>query len=1209
MRLLGAAFDATFSRVALQFSKAAECGSQACVTVVDCASLLSAAFVAKLGASPSCTWSGDRRQLHVALGAGATAKLGDAVQTKAGTVAPQQLQASLRADGSPEITALLAALPRRVSSCGEILFSSAASRGGFGQAMQYSWAIVEPTPTEAADILRSTVEAAGAVGSFVIPAEKLREAYSAVSASGPWQLQVSLGLRNRFESAALTSAAVTVLQEDPTWQLLATTPSDLVVVPSQPARFAVQLVPPAACQGVPSAGTDQAPAISWQYRDRTGSGAWLPLPDSANFPGVTVSTSVNFPAFTFGPNKQYELQAKVGSQAVSFQLTVDPRKSPVLQMAGPAQVSPTCKFQLDAGATDPAHNPADGSPQLFYTWTCKGISTGASCPTPLAPSVSAASLQVPAGRIGAGTYEFEVSVENRQLLTSTTGKIAVEIVQGAPPHMAATVPWSEGEPLTAEAVGALRAEARFSECGGQQAPWFWVWALADASSGHAMQILSAPVSFPGGSPALPTPALLPGRRFAYALLGSQDFSALQRLSPPLGLAGGLPAGVFASVSASFTLERAPSGGVAQVAPVSGDPGTAFAVGTGDWQALDGSKLEYAIYRFDIPPGVTTSVENGVLVCSPACDLPELEWADRSSKNYWLTKGGTMLRSWGPSALVQGLSYPKGAHFTVIRARTSVAGASGLAYVRGPKVVAAPEHATLSTATELLSKAGADTESILDTVAHLSQLTYSAPEEKPATNLMLEKLEVAVDEKQVDLGRLQRFGQVLTTVLAHQEAARATDATLAKSASILGEVVTASNLASTDSLSLLDAGDSVLGSMQSIAAASLLTSGTGGGALAGQLSQTAASLADKVLSELRVGESTAFTSERVHPGASEIVKLTLAKENGASVAASGKSFFDGSVVVPQNALAGRRLLSPELRGGRQLQDGACSEVECRQVSWIGCNIYRSVASTFVLPLDASLKVVSLTQCSTVAQLSRMVQISLVVPKFPAAVTGAADPVCVRYDETNGTWSRQDVNISGGSLAAGGTATCESGWGSGTYAIAYQVDTRTTTTEVFVPGSLLPGGGDGANAASSVGLVVGVVFAVCCLSSCCLGLGMVYRRRQGRGKRQEEMEAALDIEQMEHEGVGEVPKGGSQTVKKPSFDDMDEYIESEDRGFDVLRDEELLVEPHRSSRVFLSPRRPSFCSRTSSVSSRCSREIAGQEMTGELSEAERRRRFAL
>mmetsp|Transcript_66517 Transcript_66517/g.208243 ORF Transcript_66517/g.208243 Transcript_66517/m.208243 type:complete len:151 (+) Transcript_66517:2-454(+) len=89
---------------------------------------------------------------------------------------------------------------------------------------------------------------------------------------------------------------------------------------------------------------------------------------------------------------------------------------------------------------------------------------------------------------------------------------------------------------------------------------------------------------------------------------------------------------------------------------------------------------------------------------------------------------------------------------------------------------------------------------------------------------------------------------------------------------------------------------------------------------------------------------------------------------------------------------------------------------------------------------------------------------------------------------------------------------------------------------------------ASAGISIGIVLVLVVLAMCASAACLVLGWFYRHGHRKAKRLEEDEAAQDVNEIEHEGVGEVPAVSTVTVKQPAIDEMDI---AEDGVVEVLR----------------------------------------------------------
>eukprot|EP00930_Biecheleria_cincta_P079944 TRINITY_DN6797_c0_g2_i1.p1 TRINITY_DN6797_c0_g2~~TRINITY_DN6797_c0_g2_i1.p1 ORF type:complete len:2869 (+),score=356.36 TRINITY_DN6797_c0_g2_i1:77-8608(+) len=502
------------------------------------------------GSSPSCTWSKDNTTLSVRFGQRATLLLGEHVVTAPEGFEPDGNVAFLPVpslnvtvtteDAIPQVTASLQASPTFPQSCSDVTFSALSSYGSAGRPFTLRWSFGAQTYFYLTRWLDPVIANAHAnfssLPTLTFQAQEFATAIRAVRnllgeitfREETIHLQIEVKVTNWLGASMNAFAMVQVDKGDePMPQIAPTTPSQLQIINSQEAEFAIstRYIDPALCGQFGLSVSQPRVTIDWEYRQFNGAD-WSRLDNSNGMLPRDLARSpaiVRFGSFAFEPNTMHQIRAQaafVTSSAearrpvVTFNLTVGPRASPVAQILGPPLASSACAFTLDASQSyDPGYPPFGGA-ALSFRWTCQPADknnfeqaavqvTACNHLSNFGPDkfdrtdgrgASGAQMTIAGGHLPEGLYNFSVSVwrVNESLAQASNKIYQLAIRKSALPPVSITVPWPMNGQVSTQVGGRLSSPVGLVR-GEEECPipetWAWSWALIEENTGKLLTFL------------------------------------------------------------------------------------------------------------------------------------------------------------------------------------------------------------------------------------------------------------------------------------------------------------------------------------------------------------------------------------------------------------------------------------------------------------------------------------------------------------------------------------------------------------------------------------------------------------------------------------------------------------------------------------------------------------------------------------------------
>eukprot|EP01116_Phalansterium_solitarium_P010796 TRINITY_DN260_c0_g1_i2.p1 TRINITY_DN260_c0_g1~~TRINITY_DN260_c0_g1_i2.p1 ORF type:complete len:1015 (-),score=488.94 TRINITY_DN260_c0_g1_i2:491-3535(-) len=380
-----------------------------------CAALVSTGG-RSLGSGAACDWNAAADQLTIRLGSGAALSAGDNI-TFLGTIGAKDKN-SLFVTSSHRVVSLAQAqlvAPPQINSCGatSLLLSAAASSGGAGQPLNFSWAV---SPADSSPL--AALVAAAADSTLLVPAGNMSngQAYT-----------FSVTVRN--VDGYSSTASRTVTKVDDTQR-----PTVSIVNPAPLATFAYK---PTTLQGSVS--------FSACASDRQLAFAWTSSPA---LPGLaTNGRDLFLPAYTMQAGVSYVLSLRASllapphSSSTSTIAVNVAASAPQARIAGGSrQVAVTDAVRLDASASVD-RDVGNSTDALTFTWTCReqqgngtsGCIDGNSGGLLVLPPTAVVDL--PPNTFATGRrYSLAVTVTKAPL--SDEASVTLSVTTGAPPLVA-----------------------------------------------------------------------------------------------------------------------------------------------------------------------------------------------------------------------------------------------------------------------------------------------------------------------------------------------------------------------------------------------------------------------------------------------------------------------------------------------------------------------------------------------------------------------------------------------------------------------------------------------------------------------------------------------------------------------------------------------------------------------------------------------------
>jgi hypothetical protein len=1032
--------------------------------------------------------------LRIILDTGATIIPGDSVATKDGFVllsahTGESLSATLeQGDGHTSTSVELWSSSQATQSCNSLTFM-ANTVGAFGRPLTYAWTFGAATNQAMQTSLQSALTAASAGPILGISPGELSLAVSEAGGStlnNPIVLEINIQVTNWLEGSNTTSTSVTILPDtEPVPNIAAqgSTALTFEVFEAVKASLIVLPVSYSACVGT-DAPDNADVIIEWEYW-QTSPPAWISLASANLVDDAKAPTVLELAAFTFDHNTVQELRATAkyesATQAaqnpsVTFTITIKPTPPVVAALKGPSQASPECAFTIDASdSVDPAENPAQ--PQgLSYAWSCSEPACDA-----LVQGRSAAQLDFGAGNLTDGTYNFTVSVSRSGESSSSSASFTVAMVSGGPPPTTLSVPWTAGSRISVQKtyIKDLEATVQISAGCALAAGAVFQWALVDSAAPTIVSKLLPTKSASIASGHLywtrefPGPSLTAGLSYAFALLYS---------SASLDLQSGdtIPASVLTFLTPAFKADGVPHSGMVQVNPVQGSALTSsFSFATSGWVDEDpSSALTYAFFRFPVTNGSLT-LQGGSPTCGgPGTCHPSIDWQDPMSPQYW-SKQGKKVGAWGTPDSVSGLIMPTGSYTVVARAQDTFGG-KGVTMTLGPIVSAPdPEDLTpdaLNSALDLAMSSNSPS-NLMNSLSVVADMSSAAPLTADEKSAMAEKhigcLETLGGITDASMDNVEQVGSVIGSVV--QSGGDAMDSDQ------LGRVtdVLAGLISEADSLTP-EAATGALGGFAATTASFSTGAGADSSANSSSLAAAAKKFANlaslvgaKLITEAPLGEMQQVNSV---DSTGRGMALTVQRETPES-AAAGMDMGELSIPPSSNTLLGGRRLT-----------ATCSQVTVQQTSYHKTNIYQwALSPSFTVPSDATLKTVEV-RCSPAGQQSNLVdQVVIVLTSTsPLNGTDGLNPVCVVFNETTGSWSKEGVE-----WQSEANSTCISAHDIGTYTVAWEPNATTAPTTGFYPVAAPIFREDEGLASGTIALIV--ILCLLAVLGCLTGLVYIVMQR--------------------------------------------------------------------------------------------------------------------
>lgn len=1091
-RLVQAELQRSSTLLVLTFDIVMNCGSPG-TYVLACAAIMDDKTMALLGVNPYCSWSPYRNQLRIVLGSSSTLRLGDqvAVQTtdcQSPLIVPAVSVTS--GDDAGPVVAVLFATPPRSQACSEILFSAIGSMGSVGKPLTMRWSFGKKTPPTLRSALQGELDDANAKGlafvrirpsRFYAAVQQLREAVGVAAwVNTTVHLELEVVVTNWLKSSDSTAASVELNTMDSELlpQIGPIGPTTFKIPRNKQVILAVQTSTPDTdeCPAMVSLTGQSEAIVKWEY-EASGSSEWVRT-DDPGFALVDIAAAqpnvLTFAAFTFPARSVQRFRASasfpdtlanVQQHYIYYDVTITPPPPLVPVIRGPTAVDPLCDFKLETivfQSKTLVQLPLSSE----FSWTCEqptsarcdGLSNFAKEKSELkdGSGTRGTLFSVSGGQLTPGTYIFTVTITNGDGSGEPPGKASttVSIVGGGGPPVTLKVPWISSGQLSVQR-GSFDSTAEVQASSSCEIPdaWVWRWILMQDKSSVILHRLQTNVTrAQTGSLELttadfPVEVLVPGIEYNLALLRADSEEAMAQANSSLSTGGFRSGALEIFQSVPFVADGPPDSGMAAVTPGHGEAlTTPFHAVTLGWYDEDMSGLSYAFYRFPLPETYNPSVAaDGSVSVEPAFAPRAIEWEDTTSKDYWISRGGHVIRLWGTVPEVQEVSFPPGSYYVVVRVRDPLGGTSH-ALALGPVVIASRCNFSNTEIEAHLDRfmVTNDYEIIMNEVEAVAQ-TFSCVGLGQYASLMhsIAALETAVSFMDVGPGSVLKASRVIAVAVGEMRQNIDFDA-LSRLQGVLREVIRRMGDSLLTNVTQED-GNALLSNILTL---------TPGGTSSGpgnltdsdlkELVNTAGELvAEFVLasvSALDVNASITF-STNLAGGDGLYVKL----QRGSVEAASQEGLTMDGFFVPSGAFVEG---SP-----RRLQQ--CSgDLAVYQVEWVGINPYHwappDLGFNALVASNADVKVVDVRHCGSSLQVlgaASPLQIVMRIRSGQVAPSGySLHPRCVFFNESTVSWTGEGVSVAEPADFRTGAVTCFSFNGFGAYTAFLETITLPSTTTV-------------------------------------------------------------------------------------------------------------------------------------------------------------------
>jgi len=555
--------------------------------------------------------------------------------------------------------------------------------------------------------------------------------------------------------------------------------------------------------------------------------------------------------------------------------------------------------------------------------------------------------------------------------------------------------------------------------------------------------------------------LVPGKQYSYALLMTESADDMTELESNLvTLQDARNANATIALSANFTADGPPSGGVISLLPLSGEAVlTAFSATTTGWVDEDVDELSFAFFRFPLGEGynVTADGKGGLLIGTDFnWRLPEIDWHDPQSPRYFSKQGGLLLRSWSKSKFVADMTLAVGMYVTIARARDKY-GAESTGVAIGPVTGVPSGGLGADQAADVLrsSYASGDADVILNAVDAISSVPATAEASSQMLHVVMGGLEVATTVVESTPAAVEKISQVLSGTLVQGSEATSDATVLSRATAVLFNIV---DVATTGELGGLgkQEGDAVMQTLATLQHGresrwrqnqSLLSEDERdelqeeGEAVTEELLHLLSKIGTAALAKLAVGQTQELQGTGVGGRgiSTQVSKADMAASRKTGIK-EGRLSVPGAL-LPNVSLDGRRLSSN------------CGTVELQATAWEQSNLYawadpRQGDNKYVRQ-DATVVVVELSMCGSIFTFSEGENLSLLldIPARVAAPPGYVNvPRCMMWQEFNGnaSWLFDGMQVQGTVYWDDTQATCLAGSGGGAYSIVWFPEFIPTTT---------------------------------------------------------------------------------------------------------------------------------------------------------------------
>lgn len=445
--------------------------------------------------------------------------------------------------------------------------------------------------------------------------------------------------------------------------------------------------------------------LRWEYRCEGC--AWqlleTALVDLDSRPSV-----VRLNAFTFQAETNHEIMVSASYEetfspntSLLFPLHILPKRRPVAIVSGPHVVSQSCRFTLSARKSRDVSSAS--AVDFFYAWSVWEAESLQDM-SHLLTQLRAVDLDVAAGTFPLGRYVVKLQLWRRAETINHSGETQFQLFVGAQamPVVSIESSWLPGDRVSTEADSTnitARIGLSSPDCLVENlSAWSWRWLLLEDRSQDVVADFGAMSD--GQTLVMSTSnfhdfAMISGEQYSYGVAGIPASFTSYGFAELFGL------GLTLSKSNRFTADAPPGGGTVEARPCRVTSiASPITYRTFGWQDEDPEGLEYAFFRFSAAIIASETAEGAAIDrCEDRLALPEIQWEDVTSPNYFRALGGVMLRDWAKSPWLQTLM-PSGKFYILVRARDSVGGKADSPWLLG--VVVGSEAMDATEMTSLLN---------------------------------------------------------------------------------------------------------------------------------------------------------------------------------------------------------------------------------------------------------------------------------------------------------------------------------------------------------------------------------------------------------------------------------------------------------------------------------------------------------------------------